>query len=59
MNQSYKIVLFGNGIYQEIELKEKKEVKVGTTGACTFRFDQSSFFEDFELDIVNVDDSGR
>ncbi len=59
MNQSYKIVLFGNGIYQEIELKEKKEVKVGTTGACTFRFDQSSFFEDFELDIVNVDDSWK
>lgn len=55
MDQSYKIVLFGNGIYQEIELLEQKAFKIGTTGACSLRFNKTDFFEDFEIEIIPVD----
>lgn len=59
MDLNYKIILFGNGIYQEIELLDELELKIGTTNACSIRFDKTNFFEDFELNLVKVQSSWR
>ena len=52
-NYSYKVILFGKGIYQEIELSGKNEhgISVGTTKNCSIRFNREIFFDDFEFDI--------
>lgn len=52
--ESFKIVLFGNTIYHEIELKDKfsEGVVVGTTKNSKIRFNREAFFNDFELSFV-------
>ena len=50
---NYKLIIFGNGIYQEIALADKFEhgVVIGTTGESRVRFDREDFFCDFEISI--------
>ena len=45
----YKVTLFGNGIYKEIELPEDMEgsLLIGTTPDCQIRFNRDNFFDDF------------
>lgn len=52
-NYSYKVILFGKGIYQEIELSEKNEngISIGTTKNCNIRFNREIFFDEFEFYI--------
>lgn len=59
MENSYKLVLFGNGIYQEIELSDSTQMKIGTTNNCKFRFDKKAFFEEFEIEVALIDGSWR
>lgn len=52
---NYKLIIFGNGIYQEVVLADKFEngVVIGTTGDSRVRFDREDFFCDFEISINN------
>lgn len=59
MKDSYKLVLFGNGIYQEIELPDNTHMKIGTTNNCRFRFDKKAFFEEFEIEVALIDGNWR
>ncbi len=47
----YKLVLFGNGIYKEIELdlQNCQQLLIGTTPECRIRFNREYFFEDFVI----------
>lgn len=55
---AYKLTVFGNHIYREVELYEDKESSflIGTTPSCQVRFNRSYFFDDFEIN-VNVADN--
>lgn len=50
----YKVTLFGNGIYKEIELPEDMEgsLLIGTTPDCQIRFNRDNFFDDFEISLM-------
>lgn len=54
--QKYKIIIFSKDVYREYVLQaEKKEtIKIGTTKNCNVRFNKDMFFEEFELDVVNI-----
>ena len=49
----YKLVIFGNDIYKEIELHPNRQgmVLIGTTPDCGVRFNREHFFEDFEISV--------
>jgi S-DNA-T family DNA segregation ATPase FtsK/SpoIIIE len=49
----YKLIIFGNNIYREIELSEdmKDGILIGTTPVCEVRFNREYFFDDFELSV--------
>ncbi|MBO5460397.1 MAG: type VII secretion protein EssC [Ruminococcus sp.] len=48
---NYKLTIFGNNVYREIELSEDmtEEMLIGTTPACQVRFNREHFFDDFEI----------
>lgn len=48
---NYKLTIFGNNVYKEIEVSENmtEEMLIGTTPACQVRFNREHFFEDFEI----------
>lgn len=49
----YKITIFGNTVYKEIELSESMEsgMVIGTTAGCQVRFNRNYFFDDFEIRV--------
>lgn len=49
--QNYKLILFGTGLYQEIELygKNKDNVCIGTTKSCNIRLSRDNFPADFAI----------
>ena len=49
----YKLIIFGKQIFQELELNEDREdyIRIGTTKACSVRFNRTYFFSDFEMDV--------
>lgn len=51
----FKIIIFGNGIYKEVELDASMEgpLCIGTTASCQIRFNRDNFFEDFDLSVAN------
>lgn len=55
-NYGYKIIIFNNSLYHEIELKEeqKKSVRIGTTKDCTLRFNKDMFFTDIDIEVRNT-----
>src|SRR5574344_305869 len=59
MEKEYKAIIFGKDIYQEIELYEESDVKIGTTQECTIRFDRTLFFDDFEINIRKNQDQWK
>lgn len=50
----YKLTIFGNNIYKEVELFKDMEgiLFVGTTPRCQVRFDRTFFFDDFEIAVT-------
>lgn len=54
---NYKIILYGNNMYKEINLDEtfKKSLTVGTLKDCQIRFQQERFYTDFLLRIDEKD----
>lgn len=54
---NYKLTIFGNNVYKEIELSEdmSEEMLIGTTPACQVRFNREHFFEDFEIRLERKD----
>ena len=53
--EQYKLIIFGNGVYQEVVLADKYEngVIIGTTSESKIRFDKEDFFCEFQIDIDN------
>ena len=52
-NAFYKLIIFGNGFYQEVPLAGKYQngVIIGTTGESKVRFDKEGFFCDFTIEL--------
>lgn len=58
---NYKLTIFGNNIYREVELSENAsdEMLIGTTPACQVRFNREHFFDDFEIRLIKDVDQIR
>ena len=54
MEVNYKIIIFGNNIFQEIEL-DNNETRIGTTNNCNIRFNRILYKDDFEIGINKED----
>lgn len=58
---NYKLTIFGNNIYREVELPEDmmETMLIGTTPACQVRFNREHFFDDFEIRLDKQGDTIR
>ncbi|MBD7912319.1 MULTISPECIES: type VII secretion protein EssC [Clostridium] len=56
MDNKYKIVISGKGIYREhvLATNDSNIIKVGTNRGCQVRFKKERFFESFEFELVKT-----
>lgn len=56
MDNKYKIVISGKGIYREhvLSANDNNLIKVGTNKGCQVRFKKERFFESFEFELINT-----
>lgn len=54
---NYKLTIFGNNVYKEIELlgNSVNDMLIGTAPVCQVRFNREHFFEDFEIRLEKKD----
>lgn len=55
--QKYKLIIHNKKVYREyiLDTKIKKHVKVGTKKECDLRFNKNIFFEEFMLNVIELD----
>lgn len=54
---AYKVVIYGQDIYREIDLINVDEIIFGTTKRCRARVNRELFFEDFEIKFTKTNNN--
>lgn len=59
LKNNFKIIIYGNKIYREIELSDKTEdiIMIGTNKECQVRFNRDMFFDEFCLYLKRMNGS--
>lgn len=60
MEKRYKVIVSNKNFYKEFELtSDKKQISVGTNAGCSYRLHRDFFFEQIQLDFINMNNSWK